>query len=448
MKQKSNKVNKFWIDYYEAVVESGIPEKTAEWYANWAQKFAVAIKGKPLRSRSAEDVYSFLADLETQKGFEAWRVDQARDALIFLYRDFLKFDLKLQKMGGEQGRKSPKIKKDNEEAEFLDRVISKSDLMSKHAKLYKQLQSELRMRHYSLRTEQAYKSWVGRFISFHGLKSPEKLGADEIKDYLDYLAQVRNVSGGTQNQALNAIAFLYNQVLKVDPGSFEEFVRARRTRRLPEVLTQKEVHKLLKCMAGISYLMSGLLYGSGLRLMECVRLRVKDLDFERRQIMVRDGKGHKDRITVFPEKFAPLIKDHLKYVKKMFNQDIEAGSAGVYMWPALERKYPNAPREWIWQYVFPATKLSIDPRSRKVRRHHIHESSLQKAVKAAAKKAELTKRVTSHTLRHSFATHLLEGGYDIRTVQELLGHSDVSTTMIYTHVLNKPGIAVKSPADF
>jgi len=212
-------------------------------------------------------------------------------------------------------------------------------------------------------------------------------------------------------------------------------------------LTRSEVQRLLGCMGCTSHLMAVLLYGSGLRLIECVRLRVKDIDFKRQQILLRDGKGQKDRVTILPEKFVPLLKDQLKYGKGLYKRDIEAGSAGVYIWPALERKYPTAAREWIWQYVFPASKLSLDPQSRKVRRHHIHESSLQKAVKAPAQKAELTKRATCHTLRHSFATHLLEAGHDIRTVQELLGHSDVSPTMIYTHVLKKPGLAVKSPLD-
>jgi len=246
---------------------------------------------------------------------------------------------------------------------------------------------------------------------------------------------------------LKTSVFLYSQLFKADPGRFEDFVRAKHRKRLPEVLTQSEVQRLLGCMDGTCHLMAGLLYGSGLRLMECVRLRVKDIDFKWQQILVRDGKGQKDRVTILAEKFAPLLKNQLKYVKGLYKQDIEAGSAGVYIWPALERKYPNAARQWIWQYVFPASKLSMDPQSRKVRRHHIHESSLQKAVKAAAKKAELTKRATCHTFRHSFATHLLEGGYDIRTVQKLLGHSDVSATMIYTRVLNKPGLAVKSPLD-
>ena len=434
---------------HDAVIGSGILEKTAEWYVHWAQKFAVSIKGKRLRSRSSDDVHRFLNLLERQDGTEQLQVEQARDALIFLYRDFLKLNLRSQKSATrKKGRRSINVEEMKNETGFLDCIVSKTDLYAQNSKLFKRLQSELRTRHYSLRTEQLYKRWVGRFLSFHGLKEPNEIGPEEIKDYLDYLAQIRNVSASTQNQALNAIFFLYGQVLKADPGSFEDFVRAKRPKRLPEVLTRSEVQRLLECMKDTSLLMAGLLYGSGLRLMECVRLRVKDIDFERQQILVRDGKGQKDRVTILPERFALSLKDHLKKVKKVFKQDLEAGSKGVFIWPALERKYPNACREWMWQYVFPASKLSIDTESRKVRRHHIHESSLQKAVKAATIKAELTKRVSCQTLRHSFATHLLEGGYDIRTVQELMGHADVSTTMIYTHVLNKPGLAVKSPADF
>ena len=444
-----NKVNGFWVLYHDAVIGSGVPEKTAVWYVHWAQKFAKSIKGKRLRSRSSEDVHSFLNEMENQKGIEPWQVSQARDALVFLYKNFLKLNIKPEKPTGLQKGKdrAGKTTEKKEDSDFLDNVVSKDKLSAKHAHLFRQLETVMRTRHYSIRTEQTYSSWVARFLSFHGLKNPDQLKADAIEDFLSYLAQVRNVSASTQNQALNAIVFLYKQVLQNEPGDFADFIRAKRPQRLPEVLTQSEVKRLFECLGNSSYVMAGLLYGSGLRLMECVRLRVKDIDFETRQIMVRDGKGQKDRVTLLPEKFIPFLKKQLAQVEKLYEQDLNSGSAGVYIWPALERKYPNAPREWIWQYVFPATKLSIDPRSGKVRRHHIHESSLQKAVKVASKKAGLPKRVTCHTLRHSFATHLLENGYDIRTVQELLGHSDVSTTMIYTHVLNRPGIAVKSPAD-
>jgi len=225
-------------------------------------------------------------------------------------------------------------------------------------------------------------------------------------------------------------------------------VRAQRPQRLPVVLAKAEVQALLAQMDGMPKLMAGLLYGSGLRLMECVRLRVKDVDFSLRQILVRDGKGQKDRVTVLPDVYAATLREHLVDVRKTYEEDQAKGVPGVYFWPSLERKYPNAPKEWIWQYVFPAPRLSVDPRSGTVRRHHIDENTLHKAVKAASQAAGLTKPVSSHTLRHSFATHLIESGADIRTVQELLGHADVSTTMIYTHVMNRPGLAVRSPADW
>ncbi|MCK4378828.1 MAG: integron integrase, partial [Deltaproteobacteria bacterium] len=250
------------------------------------------------------------------------------------------------------------------------------------------------------------------------------------------------------NQALNAIVFFYREVLGNEAGDFSDFVRAKKPRRLPVVLSRDEVESLLANLDGVYHLQAGLLYGGGLRLMECLRLRVKDVDFGQGQIMVRDGKGQKDRVTVLPERYISLLQEHLNMIRKQFKQDREQGIAGVYIWPSLVRKYPNAPKQWGWQYLFPARRLSVDPRSGAVRRHHLHESGLQRAVKKAAEKAGLVKNVGCHTMRHCFATHLLEGGYDIRTVQELMGHSDVSTTMIYTHVLNRLGIAVRSPADF
>lgn len=333
-------------------------------------------------------------------------------------------------------------------ANFQDTVKSNRKFNELFGHLLEQLRSALRVRHYSLRTEQAYEQWVRRFLSFHQMKLPEKLGSQEIKKYLDYLAQVRKVSASTQNQALNAIVFMFGQVLNVDPGELGAFTRAKRPKRIPVVLTHSEVQKLLGELSGAHYLMAGLLYGAGLRLMECLRLRVQDIDFKKYRITVRSGKGKSDRITMLPQKYKKLLRKQLAYAESLYKLDLAEENAGVYILPSLERKHPKASREWIWQYVFPSSQLSVDPRSRQIRRHHIHENTLQRAVKKAAQKAGLNKRVSCHTLRHSFATHLLEGGYDIRTVQELLGHSDVSTTMIYTHVLNKPGLAVKSPADF
>ncbi len=255
------------------------------------------------------------------------------------------------------------------------------------------------------------------------------------------------VSASTQAQALNALSFYFNQVAGTGLGDLGDFEKSRRTRRLPVVLTRKEVMHLLEAMDDRHRLMAGLLYGGGLRLMELVRLRVKDLDLERRQILVRDGKGRKDRITVLPERYCEPLSAQLEHVREVHAQDLERGYVGATFWLTLARKYPNAPREWPWQYVFPASRLCVDPESGKTLRHHLDESGLQRTVKAAARRAGLPRPANCHTLRHSFATHLLESGADIRTVQELMGHADVSTTMVYTHVLNRPGVAVRSPAD-
>jgi len=433
MDKKNNNVNDFWKNYRNTVVSEGVPEATADWYLRWARRFAVSIKGKPIRSRSSEDVKNFLNSLKGQDGVEPWQRKQAKDALVILYRDFLKIDLRGQGRGVSG---------------FKDALLQGQKLKELYGDLFQKLRTELRVRHYSLRTEHAYESWVRRFLSFNEGKPVENLGSGKIKAYLDYLAETREVSASTQNQALNAIVFLYEQVLKVDAGEFGDFVRAKRPRRLPVVLSREEVEMLLDELSGVNQLMAGLLYGSGLRLMECLRLRVQDIDFKMHQIMVRDGKGQKDRVTMLPERYKKPLQGQLKYAKSLYSQDMSEGTAGVYIWPALARKYPNASKEWKWQYIFPSSRLSVDPRRRLVRRHHLHENTIQKAVKTAAKKAGITKMANCHALRHSFATHLLEGGYDIRTVQGLMGHADVSTTMIYTHVLNKPGLAVKSPADF
>lgn len=318
----------------------------------------------------------------------------------------------------------------------------------KAAPLLEQMRAVLRFKRYSIRTEQSYLDWVKRFIRFHGKRHPRDMGADEVRAFLSHLAVEGNVAASTQNQALNALLFLYQQVLQLDLPYLQDVERARRPKKLPVVLTRQEAKALLAAIAQPTYaLMGWLLYGSGLRLMECVRLRVKDVDFAYRQLTVRDGKGMKDRVTLLPDRLHEPLRLHLAKVKALHEEDLARGDGGVYLPFALERKYPNAAREWHWQYVFPAGKLSADPRSGAKRRHHVGEKNLQGAVKEAVRAAGITKPASCHSLRHSFATHLLEGGYDIRTIQELLGHKDVETTMIYTHVLNKPGLSVKSPAD-
>jgi len=314
-------------------------------------------------------------------------------------------------------------------------------------KLLDQLRDALRVKHYSYRTEQAYVEWVKRFIFFHDKRHPSLLAENEIAEFLTHLAVQAQVAANTQSQALSALLFLYRNVLSKELNQRIDLVRAKPSQHLPVVLTPAEARTLLHHLSGDHKLMAQLLYGSGLRLMECVRLRVKDLDFEQRQIIVRDGKGQKDRVTMLPDQLREPLQLHLLQVKRLHQEDLELGHGEVHLPFALERKYPNANREWGWQWVFPARSLSTDPRSSAIRRHHLDPSGLQKAVKAAVRAAGLTKPASCHTFRHSFATHLLENGYDIRTVQELLGHADVKTTMIYTHVLNRGPFAVRSPLD-
>ena len=314
-------------------------------------------------------------------------------------------------------------------------------------KLLEQVRAVIRLRHYSIRTEQAYTDWIKRFILFHQKKHPREMGGAEVEQFLTHLAVEGRVAASTQNQALSALLFLYKEVLNIELPWLDEMKRAKKPQRLPVVLTVEEVKRVLARMGGQPGLMADLLYGAGLRLLECVRLRVKDVDFEMRQITVRDGKGEKDRVTLLPQTVVEPLRAHLAKVQVLHEHDLEDGFGEVYLPYALDRKYPNAAKAWGWQYVFPAAARSLDPRSGKERRHHVDEQSLQRAMKKAVRAAGLTKPATCHTLRHSFATHLLQSGYDIRTIQELLGHKDVSTTMIYTHVLNRGGMGVKSPLD-
>lgn len=318
---------------------------------------------------------------------------------------------------------------------------------SRPPKLLDQMREALRSRHYSRRTEQAYCQWVKRYIHFHHVRHPAEMAEPEINAFLTHLAVKEKVSASTQNQALSALLFLYRHVLSREVGDLGEVIRARKPKRLPVVITREEVKAVLANLPGDKWLMASLMYGSGLRLMECLRLRVQDLDFSRNEIHVRDGKGAKDRVTMLPESLrAPLLK-HLKRVKNIHERDLADGWGRVLLPDAIGRKYPNASREWRWQWVFPQENRWKNEKTGEQGRHHVHESIIQKAVNGAVRKAGLAKRATCHTFRHSFATQLLEGGYDIRTVQELLGHKDVKTTMIYTHVLNRGGKGVKSPVD-
>ena len=314
-------------------------------------------------------------------------------------------------------------------------------------KLLDQVRDLIRLKHYSIRTETQYVQWIRRFILFHGKRHPREMGGAEVEAFLTHLAVEGGVAAATQNQALSALLFLYREVLGVDLPWLDNVTRAKKPQRLPTVLSPAEVAAVLERMEGTHALMARLLYGTGMRLMECVRLRVKDLDFGRRETMIRDGKGAKDRVTVLPEVLVGPLAAHLERRRRLYDDDRAAGKVEVWLPDALARKYPHAAMEWGWQYVFSSGSYSVDPRSGRERRHHMDEKLLQRAMKRAVAAAGLTKPATPHTLRHSFATHLLQNGYDIRTVQELLGHADVATTMIYTHVLNRGGRGVVSPID-
>ena len=324
------------------------------------------------------------------------------------------------------------------------------DIMrSQQPKLLDEVRHVLRLHHYSIHTERSYVEWIVRFIRFHGRRSREDLfpAEPQIEAFLTDLAVRSNVAPATQHQALNALVFLYKRVLKHAMQGSIDAVRAERKRNVPVVMTREEVAAVISLMDGTAQLVAKLLYGSGVRIMEAVRLRIKDTDYQMKQLTVRSGKGDKDRVTTFSATLMPLLENHLTGVKTLHQQDLTQGYGEVYLPPALARKYPNAAKEWSWQYVFPARNLSVDPRSGTIRRHHVAPSVINKAIKVAVRRAGLTKQISAHTFRHSFATHLLQRGTDIRTIQHLLGHTDLAPTMIYTHILQQGGQGVPSPLD-
>jgi integron integrase len=314
-------------------------------------------------------------------------------------------------------------------------------------RLLDQARDVMRVHHYSLRTEEAYLGWIKRFILYHDKRHPRDMGEPEVSGFLTHLATVGKVSASTQNQALAAILFLYSRVLNIELPWMKDVVRAKRPQRLPFVINRNDVAKVLAAMNGVPNLICRLLYGTGMRVLECLRLRVRDLDFDYRQIVVRSGKGGKDRMTILPDSTIDDLKQQLSHARQLHESDLQSGHGAVYLPFALSRKYRNAAREWEWQYIFPSGKLSQDPRDQIIRRQHVSDASIQRALRQAGQRIRLEKKITPHTLRHCFATHLLEDGYDIRTVQTLLGHQDVKTTMIYTHVMKKGASGVKSPLD-
>lgn len=440
-----------WKRYIERVRARGVKPPADRWHVIRAEQYAATLRNKDLADSTPEDVTQYLQAAGTRSDIADWQFRQVVNALQVLLGDVLELEWaqsfdwsywrdsaqKLEKNHPTTARQA--APKEPDSAPTEKRKGTDEDLLE-------QVKAEIRRRAYSIRTEDSYLQWIQRFRAASRNRSLRDLGAPEVKTFLEQLVVRGNVAASTQSQALSALVFLYREVLK-QPLELGELKRPKKPKRLPVVLTRHEVHALLGELDQTRWLMASLLYGAGMRLMEAIRLRIKDVDFGYRQIVVRSAKGAKDRVVPLPEATARPIDQHLHRVREMFEADRRKGFGEVYLPDALEQKYPNANREWGWQYVFPSGRLSVDPRTGVVRRHHLHENNLQHAVKSAARSAGIAKKVNCHSLRHSFATHLLEDGYDIRTVQELLGHADVSTTMIYTHVLNKGGRAVRSPLD-
>ncbi len=450
------KVSRFWEKYILKSKAYNIPEHLIRWHVRHAELY---IKAHSLRLKlhSAKTVDEYCQAKGRNIHLKDYQYCQMIDALRILFLDVVVADwaadfpwdeMKLPAKSLETTHSTIARTPLDEKPIDLKGSVN-AEIMTEFSDVFDAVISEIRTRHYSIRTEQSYVNWLVRFILFHKRRHPEKMGEAEIAAYLSHLAVNRMVSASTQRQALNAIIFLYKQVYKREVLDVGSFTLAKKPVRLPVVLSRNEIQSLISGINDNVYkLMASLLYGCGMRLMECIRLRVFDIDFDYKQIMIRNAKGNKDRVTPLPAKLIVPLQQQIHSVKILHQTDLDAGFGEVYLPLALGRKYPNAAKETGWQYVFPSLKVSIDPRSHKIRRHHIHENGLQKKIKRAAIDAGINKKVNCHALRHSFATHLLESGYDIRTVQELLGHADVSTTMIYTHVLNKPGITVNSPLDF
>jgi integron integrase len=402
----------------------GFAAKTIPYRLGWIEKFC---RDQPsleaLKKGGAVGYRGFINALVDSGRFEDWQIQQADESIYWFLRQFLQ--IRAEEVEGREAEAHLRTWDD-----LKNKVIER-----------------IRVKHHSMRTEKAYLGWINRFSLFAGKRSVHLINEKLVADFLSQLVLEGKVSAGTQNQAFSALLFLFREVLNQPMELNDQILRAPERKKIPVVLTKSEMRRLIQVLSGTEQLMVQLIYGSGLRVSECTRLRVKDIGFEECVLIVRMGKGDKDRRTVFPKSLVNPLRKHLERVKELHQQDLAKGHGEVYLPPALARKYKSAARDWVWQYVFPSGKLSEDPRSGLIRRHHVLDKTVQRFVKSASKQAGLDKDVTPHVLRHSFATHLLEAGKDIRTVQELLGHSDVSTTMIYTHVLNKGGVSVESPLD-
>lgn len=442
---------RFWDEVRADFLSADWDEEAADRMVRWVRRFRPFLGERKYREATEADVESFLAEAR-KRGLNEVGVAFGAEALRIFYAARFqavwaaeKPALKPRRVKGGMVDRSA-LSREVIAARYAGRS-DKGELPERVARFLGEVRVALRVGNYAARTEETYVDWIERFLVFSQPRSREAICVEMVQEFLEFLAVVRGVSARTQNQALNALVYLFREVLERDLGEIAGVTRAAERKRLPVVLTRDEVRALVGKMAEPYALMADLMYGAGLRLMECVRLRVKDVDFASAQVVVRNGKGDKDRVTTLPVAVVERLRAHLERARAQHEADLAAGRGETFLPEALARKWPQAMREWRWQYVFPSSRLGVDEKSGRVRRHHVHENALQRAVTEAAKEAGLTKRVTCHALRHSFATHLLEAGYDIRTVQELLGHSDVSTTMIYTHVLNRPGLAVRSPLD-
>ena len=457
-------VSRFWDKYISKTKIYNLKPGVDRWYVRHAEAYIKFHKNLKLNLHKPEHVEAFLTEKGRQKQLEDWQFTQIVESIKLLFTDMLKpswaANFPWQEWADLSKALPPHhatIARSSDDIDInsinLGNLSSYNEtLLTQVFQLYpshiQNLVKIIRLKYYSIRTEHAYLNWLIRFIRFHDMKDPSTLSEHDISLFLEYLVIKREVSSSTQSQALNALIFFYKHVLSFEFSESIDFIRSKKPRKLPVVLSKNEVKNLFTNIEGnVQLLMANLLYGCGMRLMECIRLRVLDIDFDYHQILIRNAKGNKDRVVPIPQKLVEQIHEQLSNVKTLHNEDLAEGLGKVYLPAALARKYSNAESEFRWQYVFPSTKISKDPRSGIYRRHHIHETGLQKHIKKSAEVAGINKKVNCHSLRHSFATHLLEAGYDIRTVQELLGHADVSTTMIYTHVLNNPGVSVVSPFD-
>lgn len=447
-------VRVFWRNYLKLLRKSNVPEKSLPWYRTHVEAFIKAHPDTRLRNISPQQLQDYLAGIGRSSNRPDWHLKQIGRALRYLFRDLLQMHW-AQKFDWERWQEGytpldpdhATMARDYTSLETSIDGPTRGNLPEPiGTRLWQRFATEIRIRGMAIRTEQTYWDWISNFVLFHKDVKPESFDGTHVKAYLSHLAMQRRVSSSTQNIALNAIVFLFRHVLE-KPIEELGFTRASRAKRLPVVMSRDEVRSLLAAMDGMTAMMAGLLYGTGMRLMECVRLRVQDVDFDYVQITVRNGKGGKDRVVPLPRRFEEQLRVQIADVEQIHQKDLAAGYGEVYLPDALARKLPNAASELRWQYVFPASRLSVDPRSNKVLRHHLNETVLQRAVRKAASTIAINKRVTCHTFRHSFATHLLESGKDIRTVQELMGHSSVETTAIYTHVLQRGAHAVDSPID-